>query len=173
MKGVLAVLKVINIVNEKIAKVACYCIVLLIITLCYEVIVRYLFGKPTQWSFDATYFLSSIAIAFTFAYTWQLNGHVNVDIFSAKLPVRAQALINVIFMLSLFFLCWLSIIWVMVPHTIESWRIWERATIGFLPPIYPYKTWILIGVIMLVMQGVVVFIKELYRLIKGKELQIS
>ena len=76
-------------------------------------------------------------------------------------------------MLTLFFVCWFLIIGAMIPHVIESWRILERSSIGYFPPIYPYKTWILIGTLLLVLQGVNVFIKELYRLIKGKELTVS
>lgn len=90
-----------------------------------------------------------------------------------KFPVRVQAFLNVFFMLTMFFLCWFLIIWAMVPAVIESWRILERSTIGYFPPIYPYKTWILIGTVMLIFQGFNVFVSELYRLINGKELTIS
>jgi TRAP-type mannitol/chloroaromatic compound transport system permease small subunit len=61
----------------------------------------------------------------------------------------------------------------MVPEVIQSWRILERSSIGYFPPIYPYKTWILIGTLILVLEGINVFIKELYRLIHGKELTLS
>lgn len=173
MKTVIAMMKIIDIANAKIAKAASYCILLLILALCYEVFARYVLGAPTTWSFDATYFLCSLAMVLTLAYTWQMGGHVSVDMILVKLPVKVQALLNVIFLLLLFFVTWIMIVWVMTTHVIESWQILERATIGFMPPIYPYKTWILIGTIMLVLQGVNVFIKELYRLINGKELKVS
>jgi len=96
-----------------------------------------------------------------------------VDMILVKFSVKAQAFWNVFFMLTMFFLCWILIVWEMVPNVIESWRILERSSIGYFPPIYPYKTWILIGTFMLVLQGVNVFIKEIYRLIKGKELTFS
>lgn len=170
MKNIIAMMKIINTLNEKIARLVSYCIILLVLTLCYEVVARYAFGAPTQWSFDATYFLCSMAMMLAMAYTWQVNGHVSVDIIYSKFPVKVQALLNVVFMLTLFFLCWIAILWVMTPNLLNSWTILERSTTGFMPPIYPYKTWIFIGTLMLVLQGVVVFIKELYRLINGKEL---
>jgi len=90
-----------------------------------------------------------------------------------KFPVKIQALINVIFMIIMFFLTWILIVWAMIPDVINSWRILERGTLGSFPPIYPYKTWILVGTLMLTLQGVNVFIRELYRLIHGKELKIT
>lgn len=173
MKNIIAIMKMIDIVNEKIAKVASYCVILLILALCYEVFARYVFGAPTQWSFDATYFLCSLAMILAMAYTWQLNRHVSVDMILVKFPVKVQALLNVVFMLTLFFLCWIAIVWVMTFDVVQAWKISERSTIGFMPPIYPYKTWIFIGTVMLVLQGINVFIRELYRLINGKELQLS
>ena len=173
MKTVIAVMKIIDRFNEKIAKITSYCLILLILSLVYEVFARYAFSAPTAWSSDATYFLCSIAIIFAMAYTWQTGGHVSVDMILVKLPVKVQAFLNVFFMVTMFFLCWLMIIGVMVPNVIESWRILERSSIGYFPPIYPYKTWILLGTLMLVVQGFNVFIKELYRLVKGKELTVS
>jgi TRAP-type mannitol/chloroaromatic compound transport system permease small subunit len=173
MKTVIAMMKVIEKFNERIAKVTSYCLILLILSLVYEVFARYAFNAPTAWSSDATYFLCSIAIIFAMAYTWQMGGHVSVDMILAKLPVKVQAFLNVFFMLTMFFLCWLLIVWVMVPEVIQSWRILERSSIGYFPPIYPYKTWILIGTLILVLEGINVFIKELYRLIHGKELTLS
>lgn len=173
MKPIIAIMKIINIVNEKVARIVSFCIPLLILSLIYEVVARYAFDAPTTWSSDATYFFCSIALVFTLAYTWQVGGHVSVDMLLVKFPVKVQAFLNVFFMLTMFFVCWIMIVGVMVPDAIESWRILERSTIGYFPPIYPYKTWLLLGTIMLVFQGVNVFIKELYRLINGKELQLS
>jgi len=172
MKTVIAIMKVINIVNAKIARVVSYCMPLFILSLVYEVFARYVFGAPTTWSFDATYFLCSLAMMLTMAYTWQMNAHVGVDIFLKKLPVKVQAAWLSLCMVVLFFMTWLMIIGVMFSDVVESWRILEHSTIGFLPPIYPYKTWILIGTIMMVFQGFNVLVKELHLLIKGKELII-
>lgn len=173
MQTVIAIIKIVESINEKIAKITSYCLILLILSLVYEVFARYVFDAPTVWSSDATYFLCSIAIIFAMAYTWQTGGHVSVDMILVKFPVKVQAFLNVFFMLTMFFLCWLMIVGVMVPEVIQSWRILERSSIGYFPPIYPYKTWILIGTLMLVFQGFIVFIKELYRLVKGKELTVS
>lgn len=163
------VMKAINTINEKIAKAFSFLIFLLIATLTYEVIARYGFNKPTQWSFDATYFISSLILVLGLAYTWQIGGHVSVDLITGTLPRRVNAAIRVIFIAGLFYLCWSNIFRVMIPHLQSSWFLKERSMTGFMPPIYPYKTWIFVGVAMLLLQGIVEFLKELHVLITGDE----
>ena len=169
MAALKLLMKIINTFKEKIAKAFSFLIFLLITTLTYEVIARYGFNKPTQWSFDATYFISSIILVFGLAYTWQVGGHVSVDLITIKLPRRANAALRVFFILALFFFCWFNIVRVMIPHLQNSLMLKERSMTGFMPPIYPYKLWIFAGVAMLVLQGVVEFIKELCVLITGEE----
>lgn len=170
MKTVIAIMKVINVANTKIAKIVSYCMPLFILSLVYEVFARYVFRAPTTWSFDVTYMLCSIAMMLTMAYTWQMNAHVGVDIFVKKLPFKVRAAWQSACMLILFFMTWLMIVYVMFVDVVNSWRILEHSTIGFLPPIYPFKTWILFGTIILVFQGFNVLVKDLYALIMGKEL---
>lgn len=169
MAAIKKFLKAIDFINEKISVVASYLMFLLILTLSYEVLMRYGFNKPTQWSFDATYFLCSLVLVLAMAYTWQKGEHVGVDLITAKLPRRFVALLNVIFISVLFFFCWYNIARVMIPHVQRSWLLKERSMTGFMPPIYPYKTWILVGVGMMLLQGVAEFVRELCVLITGGE----
>lgn len=123
----LNIIKIIDTLNEQIAKVFSYLNILLILTLTYEVVSRYAFNSPTQWSFDMTYFLSSLFLVLGMAYTWQIGGHVGVDLIARKLPKRLNALVFVVFMLVLFFVTWGSIVKVMIPHVKTSWLLKERA----------------------------------------------
>jgi TRAP-type mannitol/chloroaromatic compound transport system permease small subunit len=164
------IVKIIDTISEKIAKAFSYLTFVLVLTLTYEVIRRYIFNSPTQWSFDMTYFASSLFLVFGLAYTFSIGGHVSVDLITCKLSKRVSALIFVIFMLSLFFVSWGNIINALIPHVKQSWLLKERSMTGFMPPIYPYKTWLLAGIILLFIQGISEFLKKLYLLITGKEL---
>lgn len=164
------IVRVIEKMNYYITRAFSYLTFILILTLTYEVCVRYGFGSPTQWSFDVTYFTSSLFLALGLAYTWAIGGHVSVDLITAKLPKRVSAAIFVVFMLALFFTAWGNIINVMIPHVAYAWKIKEASTIGSLPPIYPFKTWILVGVILLFVQGIAELLKQLHIVITGKEM---
>ncbi|MDW7651824.1 MAG: TRAP transporter small permease subunit [Bacillota bacterium] len=163
------IIKVIDTVNEKISQLSSFLIYGLILTLSYEVFARYVLGSPTQWSFDTTYFISSLFIMLSMAYTWKCCEHVGVDLISSRLPKRVTAFLNVIFILGLFYLAWGNIARVMYVDVVRSWAMKERSTIGFMPPIYPYKTWIFAGVIMMLIQGASQIIKEFLVLLKGGE----
>ena len=54
----------------------------------YEVIMRYVFDAPTIWGFKATTFLYRVHFMLGLAYTDVTDGHVEVDIFTAR-PNRA------------------------------------------------------------------------------------
>lgn len=160
----------IDTVNEKIARALSYLAILLILQLCYEVVCRYVLNKPNIWSFDATYFISSILVLYGFAYTWKKGGHVGVDLFAGIMNKRVAAAIFCIFMLALFFTTWINIANQMFINVQYSWKILESSTTGSMPPVYPYKTWMLIGVLLFIIQGVSEFIKSAYFVVTGRVL---
>lgn len=162
MKVVTTVIKTIDRINEFVTKYVQWLVLVLVFTLVYEVIMRYIFRSPTLWSFDVSYMSASIFIMLGMGYTLQQQGHVNIDIIVEKFSRRTQAVFNIIFMLLLFFPLWFSIMDVFIPHLIRSWAIGERASVGtWLPPIYPFKTWLLAGMVLLFLQGISEFLKEI------------
>ncbi|MDX9872693.1 MAG: TRAP transporter small permease subunit [Clostridia bacterium] len=164
------IVTVIDTVNEKIARILSYLAILLILQLCYEVVCRYIIGRPNIWSFDATYFISSILVLYGFAYTWKKGGHVSVDLFAGFMPKRVGSAIFCVFMLALFFPTWGNIVNQMFINVQYSWKILERSTAGSMPPIYPYKTWMMVGVILFMIQGVSEFLKSVYFVFTGRQL---
>ena len=161
------IIRIIDWINEKISKAVSFLVFALILTLTYEVTARYFFGSPTQWSLNLTYFISSFFLILSMGYTWQCREHVSVDLLSSKLPERVGALLNIVFILGLFFLAWTHIGRVMYNDVLRSWALQERSTIGAMPPAYPYKTWIFAGVILLLLQGVSQLLKEI-QVVLGK-----
>jgi TRAP-type mannitol/chloroaromatic compound transport system permease small subunit len=77
--------------------------------------------------------------------------------------------LTIVFIMGLFFLAWTNIGRVMYNDMIRSWILQERSTIGSMPPAYPYKTWIFVGVLLLLLQGVSQLLKEFLVLLgRGK-----
>lgn len=164
------VLQTIDKMNEVIAKIFAWSMLLLTLTMTYEVIARYIFNSPTLWSYDLSYFLGSMTLIFGMAYTLKIKGHVSIDIIYNKFPKRVQALLYVIFALVLFFPLYGLMVKVMIPHTLFSWANHERSWVGSWQPIvYPFKTWITAGIVMLLLQGIAEFIRDLAVLITGGE----
>ena len=156
--------------NEFLAKLFAWAMFLLVLTMTFEVVSRYGFGKPTLWSYDMSYFLSSLVVMMGMAYTMRIKGHVNIDILYNRLSPRMKAAADVIFALILFFPLWYLITQAMFAHVRFAWAMKERSWVGtWLPVVYPYKTWVAVGIVMLFAQGCVEFIRNLYVAITGGE----
>jgi len=166
---VTGIITIIETVIEKIGKAVAWLMIPLTLTLVYEVILRYGLGKPTVWSFDVTYMICSVFVVMGLSYALQAKAHVSVDILFNKFSKRTQSIFNILFYTVLLFPCLALIISRMVPHILRSWRIGEIAVTGtWLPPIYPFKTWVLIGIILLLLQGVSELLKNI-KLLTDKE----
>jgi len=78
-------------------------IVALMVLVTLEVVLRYVFTKPTLWGYEIHVMLAASSYALAFAYTHKLRAHVRVDMIYAHLPPRGQALIDFLGTLFLFF----------------------------------------------------------------------
>ena len=128
---------------------------------------RYLFNAPTIWGFEATTFLYGVHFILGLAYCDVLGGHVKVDIFTTRLPIKPQSVIGVLTNL-IFFMP------VMVLMTIASWRYafasiaqGELNPTSWAPPVYPIKTLMALGFTFLLIQGFSNLIHNI-RVLQGK-----
>jgi TRAP-type mannitol/chloroaromatic compound transport system permease small subunit len=85
---------------------------------------------------------------------------VAIDVFEAKLPKRPRAILRVISNLVLFIpTIGLLAIWSVI-YAVTSWQGLERASSSWAPAIYPYKTLMAIGFILLFLQGLAKLIQD-------------
>ncbi len=163
------VFHMIDIFNEKVGKLFGWFILALIATMVYEVISRYVFHSPTLWSYDATYMLSSVVVTMGFAWTYREKGHVRVDVVYNLFPAKVRLLLDILLTPLLFFLFMSVGLYAMLQDVIHSWGIHELASISSIkPPIYPFKSWILFALILLLIQGVVEWIRDIIELSGGE-----
>ena len=81
--------------NDKEGEITSMLIYPLLVIVIYEVFMRYVFNAPTSWGFEATTFLYGVHYMFGLAYTDVHDGHVKVDIFTARMSKRLQAIIGI------------------------------------------------------------------------------
>lgn len=160
--------KSINTMNEKIGHFTSFLIIPLVLVIAYEVVMRYLFNAPTIWVFEATTLIYGTHFMIGIAYTHKHDGHVAIDVFEARLPVRARTILRLIVNLVLFLptIGMLSA-WSVI-YASDSWQNWERASTSWAPPLYPFKTLMAIGFILLLLQGVAKGIHD-FRALTGKD----
>lgn len=128
----------------------------------YEVFMRYIFNRPTIWGFEMTTFLYAFHYMLGLSYCERMDGHVKVDIFSSRLPVKAQAVLNVI----TYGVLYIPVIFFLFQYSWKfAWTSWlarEKSWTSWAPPIYPVKMLMALCFLFLLLQGISALIKSIY-----------
>ncbi|SFE54373.1 TRAP-type mannitol/chloroaromatic compound transport system, small permease component [Sulfitobacter brevis] len=122
---------VIDTVNDRIGRVICWGILLMVILQFAVVIARYvfststLFGVPAVWLQEGVVYLHGITILLGTAYAMLWNKNVRVDILYEKASPRVQDLTE--FLGSLFFVLPLCVVigWSAMPNITMAWMVKE------------------------------------------------
>ena len=158
----------INGLNERVGRITSYLAIPLILVVVYEVMMRYLFNSPTVWGFEATTFIYGMHFVLGFAYTHKHNGHVAIDVFESRLPFKPRTILRIIVNLVLFVPTVGLLAYQSVIYAASSWQNWEKASTSWAPPLYPFKTIMAIGFILLFLQGIAKLIGD-FRSLKAPE----
>ncbi len=142
---------------------------LLIIVVVIDVVMRYVFNRPPVWAYDISVMLGGTIYVMAWAYTHRYNGHVRVDVFYTHLSPRKKAVIDTAG--TFFFIFPLMMLLIL-----ESWEwMWRSWVINerfmetyFYPPVAPFRTIVMIGFCLLLLQAIAEFMKNLYFVVKNK-----
>ena len=96
------ILKIVDLANEKLARISCYVLLLAMILVPYEVVMRYVFNSPTSWSMEMTQFLFCTMVVLGGGWVLLKGSHVNVDIVYNRFGTRTRAIISILTSLLLF-----------------------------------------------------------------------
>lgn len=155
--------------SEYAAKVFAWLILPMVFALFYEVVARYVFNRPTIWSYDLTYMLYGALFIMASAYALSLNRHVRIDVFYRLFPPRWKGIVDAVLYIVLFFPVVGILLVKGVDYAALSWAQGEVSSAGaWRPPIYPLKTVFPVAMFILLLQGLVQFLRSL-RLATGGE----
>jgi TRAP-type mannitol/chloroaromatic compound transport system permease small subunit len=154
--------------NEKIGFWSSFLILPLVGVVCFEVMMRYGFNAPTVWAFEMTTFLYGMHYMLTLGYAHKYDGHVAIDVFEARLASRPRTLLRIISNLVIFVpTIGMLTVWSVI-YASNSWQEWERASSSWAPPVYPYKTIMAIGFVLLFVQGIAKLLQDIRALRDSK-----
>ena len=153
---------------EKVGKAVSWLNVLLIGLICLDVLFRYLFSFSKNWIIELEWHMFAMIFLLGSAYALQMENHVRVDVFYQRFSERTKTIINLLgTLIFLFPWCYL-VITTSYKFFINSWYIREgSAQPGGLPARYLIKGMIVVGFILLALQGVSLVIKYLKELKAG------
>jgi TRAP-type mannitol/chloroaromatic compound transport system permease small subunit len=151
--------------SELVGKGTSWCAAALMLSIGYEVVMRYGFRAPTLWSFDMSYMLGGSLYVLGFAWVLRDDGNVRVDVISSRFSPKVQLYINLIFTAAFFFPMATLLLAKSLERTILSWRILEKASYTiWYPPIYPLRTVVTIALLLWLLQGIVGFYRNVLKL---------
>lgn len=155
--------------SEYAAKTFAWLILPMVVALFYEVVARYVFNAPTIWSYDLTYMLYGALFIMASAYALSVDRHVRIDVFYRLFPRRWKGIVDATLYIVLFF----PVVGVLavkgVDYAAHSWAQGEVSVAGaWRPPLYPLKSLFPVAMFILLLQGLVQFLRSL-QLAKGGE----
>ncbi len=154
--------------SEWTGKFSSYLMPALVIAICYDIVMRYVFNKPTHWAFEVTYMTYGAYSVLGVAYCQALKTHVRMDLLYARLSPRMQAVVEAICYVLLFFPLLLVLTYKCGEHGLWTLSSGERSSVSvWRPHLWPFKLAITFGFLLFLFQGLVDFLRTLEKLIKG------
>jgi TRAP-type mannitol/chloroaromatic compound transport system permease small subunit len=132
-----------------------WCILILTLSVSYEVFVRYVLNSPTVWAFDMMIQMYGALFLMCGAYALAQDNHVRADVIYRLFPVKVQASLDFVLYFLFFFPGVIALAWYGWEIASDSWRYKE---VSFNSPasiqIYFFKSLIPIAGFLLALQGV-------------------
>jgi len=141
--------------SQWVGKAFGWCILILTLSVSYEVFVRYVLNAPTVWAFDMMVQMYGALFLMAGPYALAQDAHVRGDVLYRLFSVRWQARLDFVLYLLFFFPGMLALFWYGWEIAQDSWRYKE---VSWNSPariqIYFFKTLIPVAGFLLMVQGV-------------------
>ena len=169
MRTLRTLLKLIDAFSEWTGIIALWLATLLMLLVSLEVIMRYAFNRPTMWNYETALMVGGAIYALSWAYCHKYRLHIKVDVIYSRLSFRAKAIFDVIGTLLFFFPISFALAYAAISATIRSWVVHETSIETYwYPPLWPFRTAVMLGFILFALQGTANFIRDFYFLTRGK-----
>lgn len=153
----------IDAVQEQFGRGVSWLTVLMVAIVFGDVVSRYTFNKTYVFTQELEWYLFGIIYLLAAGYTLLHDEHVRVDIVYSRLTPRRKAWLDLILLFVFFFPSCLLVIYTSWPFVVNSWAVWEGSPDpGGIPARWALKSFIIVGFVILMVQGVSEAIKRYY-----------
>ena len=140
--------------SQWVGKAFGWCILILTLSVSYEVFVRYVLNAPTVWAFDMMVQMYGALFLMAGPYALAQDAHVRGDVLYRLFSVRWQARVDFVLYVLFFFPGMMALFWYGWEIASDSWRYKE---VSWNSPariqIYFFKTLIPVAGFLLMLQG--------------------
>jgi len=160
---------VIDALSAWVGRIISFLMVPCVIVVIWEISMRYLFHRPTLWASETILFLTAYLTILGAAWTLLEKRHVKIDLVWEKLSPRGRAIADVVTFF-FFALYMVMMIWASARYAMQSISIREGSGTPWNPAVYHIKAAFTVSLVLLLLQGLSKFLRDLYFAVKGKQL---
>ena len=153
MKSVEPVARIADRINEFVGRIGSLLFLPLIFAITFEIVMRYAFNSPTIWVHETSEYLLVVMAMLGGGYTFLHKGHVSVDIIYARLSTRGKAILDLIITAPFMLILYYVLVWKGAEFAWQAITDMERSGSFWNPPIYIIKTFLPLGGVLLMIQG--------------------
>lgn len=164
-----SIVRAISAVNRLLGNVFAW-LSLLMVLICFTVVVqRYALGFTVLWMQDLYVWLNGAMFTAVAGFALLRDDHVRVDIFYRPAKIRTKAIIDLIgVIIFLIPFCWVVYAYTW-NYVARSWRIGEAsANVGGMPGLYILKSFLLVFVAVIFLQGIAMALRSIL-VLRGRE----
>ncbi|MCF8026183.1 MAG: TRAP transporter small permease subunit [Desulfobacteraceae bacterium] len=155
-------------ISVRIGQIASYATLACIAVIAVSVILRYFFNRTYVALDEIQYYCYSIVFLYGFAYVYQQDGHIRVDIINSRLSDKKRHWIDLLGALLLTIPWSAAVCFYSWQYFLRSFKIRERSTEATgLPALYILKFILFLAFILLLFQAVSAVVRR-WGLIRGR-----
>ena len=144
----------------------------LVVTITYEVVMRYGFNAPTVWVYEASFMANGAAFMLGSGYALLKGAHVRTDIYWENYPERKKGIVDLISYLLFFYPAMITFMLISIDDTWHSYETGERSQESVWRAImWPFRATIPLAALLLMIQGVSEVLKCWYQVQFGREFE--
>jgi TRAP-type mannitol/chloroaromatic compound transport system permease small subunit len=160
--------RLVDTANEWVGRAASLMLYILVAVVTVEVILRYIFNRPSIWNWDIMKLVFAMICVLGAGYVLLHGKHVIIDVIVSRFSPRVRAIINLVTS-GFFFLGVSVLVWISFQEAGRSIAIKENITSIWSPPLYPLRVIWVIGVILLLLQGIIKLVRDVNIARTGRE----
>ena len=159
----------IDLFSKWVGNIVCWITIPLIFAMVFEVLARKLFTAPTMWAYDMSRFLYGALFMLGAGYALSKGVHIRADFLYRNFKVKTQGLVDFWLYILFYFPGLLVFLYMTIGFVQESIMRGEKGMdTACMPYLWPIKSFLLIGIIFLLIHGISELFKSYWAATKGK-----
>ena len=161
-------MKTISQFNKIMGEMAGWIVVAMMLTISFDVAMRYLFNAPTTWSFEVNRYMLIMVVFMGGPWTLAAGGHVSVDLLTENMGGKRKLILDIVTSV-MACVYMLMFTWESMVFTWDAWENAIRSTEYLAWPLWPIRIFLVVGSTMLSIQYMIKITEDTVKLktIKG------